>query len=144
MKNLNNEKIFLESLFNKDDKIYNIQGQIKEQFNTNSFFDKKESVLYIWNENEDNIQLIAAKNYITENFDMQFIDIDMNKCPDELLAESNDEQNVYVVYLDDGTMYNYYYDKDDADKVKEKLDKESPINKPKIKQEPISNFIKND
>lgn len=144
MKNLNNEKTFLESLFNKDDKIFNIQGQIKEQFNTNSFYDKNECVLYIWNENGDDIQLIGAKNYIYENIDMQFIDIDMGKCPDNLFNESNQETNVYVVYLDDGTMYNYYYDEDEANDVKEKLDKESPINKPTIKQEPISNFIKND
>ena len=143
MKNLNNEKIFLESLFNKNDKVFYIQGQIKEKYSVNSFFDKNESVLYIWNENEDNINLLAAKEYILENMDMQFIDIDMSKCPDELM-ESNEEQKVYVVYLEDGTMYNFYYDENEANEVKEKLDKESPINKPSIKQEPISNFIKND
>ena len=50
--------------------------------------------------------------------------------------------DVYVVYLADKTMYNYYKDKDEAQQIVDQLNKESKINRAFIKTEPITNYEK--
>ena len=50
--------------------------------------------------------------------------------------------DVYVVYLADKTMYNYYKDKDEAQQIVDQLNKESKINGAFIKTEPITNYEK--
>ena len=39
-------------------------------------------------------------------------------------------------------MYDYFFNKDEANDAVEKLKKESKDNKPIIKEEPLSNFVK--
>lgn len=55
--------------------------------------------------------------------------------------ESSDK--VFVVYFGDKTMYNFYYNKDEADKEAEALNKETEENKAFVKEEPRSNIEKN-
>ena len=58
------------------------------------------------------------------------------------IKESEEKNNVFVVYFNDGTMYNYYTNKEEANKVKDQLNQEMPDNKCTIKEEPLSNFEK--
>lgn len=57
----------------------------------------------------------------------------------EMVYESN-EDNVYAIYLEDGTLYNYYESSEEADKEAESLNKESKCNGAKVKKEPRKNF----
>lgn len=50
------------------------------------------------------------------------------------------DPDVYVVYFNDGTMYNYFESEDEAEKTKDSLNKECPANKCEIKKEKKSNF----
>lgn len=59
----------------------------------------------------------------------------------EFIKESN-EDVVYVIYLEDGTMYNYYNDKNEAQKEADSLNAESKCNKAKVKEESRKNFEK--
>lgn len=136
MKTYKNEQLFVESIINNYDNIKNIQHSIKEKFNTNSTFDKENGILYIWNESNDNIDI--AKEYILENIDINLIDIDCYK-PKTIYENEN---VVYVIYFEDGIIYDIYNTKDDAEKELEILKKENKkILNPTIKPEPISNFI---
>lgn len=56
-------------------------------------------------------------------------------------AESSDEM-VYSVYYDDGTLYNYYNDKNEADLEAEKLTSENPDFPAVVKREKKSEFEK--
>ena len=56
------------------------------------------------------------------------------------VKETKEQDNVYVVYFNDGTMDNYFESKDDAEARKEELNKEMPDNKCEVKEEPRSNF----
>lgn len=58
----------------------------------------------------------------------------------EYINESQDD--VYVVYYDDGTMYNYYMTRDEAENESKKLNKENSDFKTTIKVEKRSNFEK--
>ena len=61
----------------------------------------------------------------------------------EYIKENNNENNnVFVVYFHDGTMYNYYTDSDEANKVKDQLNQEASDNKCVVKEEPLYNFVK--
>lgn len=51
-------------------------------------------------------------------------------------------RNVYVVYFKDGTMYNYFNTKEEAQEQADELNSESEINGAEVKQEPITNFEK--
>ena len=53
-------------------------------------------------------------------------------------VESDD--NVYVVYYDDGTMYDYYMNNEEANKVASDLTKENPDFPASVKKEPKTNF----
>lgn len=57
-----------------------------------------------------------------------------------LLNESENE--VYVIYLKDGTMYNFYTNEDEANKIKDSLNNDSKINGAIIKKEPRKNIEK--
>ena len=141
MSKYDNEKKLVEQLVNNYTHIVKTQKYIKETFDVDSTYDKNVSTLYIWNENGDLDTLSQAKQYIDENIEREFIDIDMYH-PDKMF-ESADEY-VYVVYLEDGTMYNLFYNEKDADDAIEKLKSESPANKPTKKKEQVSNYIKNE
>lgn len=52
------------------------------------------------------------------------------------------EDNVYVVYYDDGTMYNYYMTKEEADIESDKLNKENKDFPTTVKTEKKSSFVK--
>ena len=60
----------------------------------------------------------------------------------DYIKESEVKNNVFVVYFHDGTMYNYYTDSDEANKVKDQLNQEESDNKCEVKEEPLSNFVK--
>ena len=134
-----NEKKFVESIVNNYAHILNAQKYIKETFNVDSTYDKNVSVLYIWNEDNNEETLKQASTYIEENISKEFLDIDMYH--PETLFEAEDEY-VYVVYFEDGTMYNLFYTEKEADAAIEKLKKESPANNPTKKKEQVSNYIK--
>ena len=53
-------------------------------------------------------------------------------------VESDD--NVYVVYYDDGTMYDYYMTEEEANKVASKLTKENSDFPASVKKELKTNF----
>ena len=141
MNKYDNEKKLVEHLVNNYTYILNTQKYIKETFDVDSTYDKNVSTLYIWNESGDLNNLSQAKQYIDEHIEREFIDIDIYR--PETLFESDDEY-VYVVYFEDGTMYNLFYNEKDADDAIEKLKSESPANKPTKKKEQVSNYIKNE
>ena len=51
-------------------------------------------------------------------------------------------EHVYVVYFEDGTMENFYYDEKDAKEAADRLNKEMPSNKCTVKKEPKSKIEK--
>lgn len=59
----------------------------------------------------------------------------------EFILEAEDK-DIYVVYFEDGTMYNFYYDESEANKVKDDLNKETPTNKCEVKKEKKSKVEK--
>lgn len=60
----------------------------------------------------------------------------------DYIYESQSADNVYAVYFHDGVLDTYYNDKEDAEKRAEELNKEVPSNKCVVKEEPRSNFEK--
>ena len=66
----------------------------------------------------------------------------MKQLKDFILESNQNEEYVYAIYFDDNTMYNYYKDENEANKEAEKLNKEAPSNKAKVKKEPLKNFEK--
>ena len=59
----------------------------------------------------------------------------------EMVYEASEDQ-VYAIYLEDGTLYNYYEDEATAKKEADELNKESKCNGAQIKKEPRKNFEK--
>lgn len=59
----------------------------------------------------------------------------------EMVYEASEDQ-VYAIYLEDGTLYNYYEDEAAAKKEADALNKESKCNGAQIKKEPRINFEK--
>ena len=59
----------------------------------------------------------------------------------EMVYEASEDQ-VYAIYLEDGTLYNYYEDEAAAKKEADELNKESKCNCAQIKKEPRKNFEK--
>ena len=139
MKSYDNEKKLVESLLNNKNNISNIKIDIKENYSVDSIYDKEISTLYIWGDNPMNS--IAAKKYVNEHINNELIDIELSK-PDYDIVIEAEENQVYVLYFDDGTMYNFYPEKEEAEADKKKLEKESKDNKLTIKTEPLSNFVK--
>lgn len=64
----------------------------------------------------------------------------------QLIAEDTkqkeDNKYVYAVYFDDGIMYNYFYDKEDADLCASELHNEMPSNNMIVKKTPLSEIVK--
>ena len=58
--------------------------------------------------------------------------------------EENNQDQVFVLYMEDGTMVNYFNDKQTAESENKKLESENKDNKCSIKKEKRSNFEKND
>ena len=56
------------------------------------------------------------------------------------VQETASDDNVYVVYFEDGTMDNYFESKDEADARAKELNNEVESNKCTVKEEPRSNF----
>ena len=59
----------------------------------------------------------------------------------EMVYEASEDQ-VYAIYLEDGTLYNYYEDEAAAKKEADELNKESKCNGAQIKKEPRTKFEK--
>ena len=64
------------------------------------------------------------------------------KSLEEFVLEKENEDSVFVVYMGDGTMTNYFNSEDEAKVEVEKLNKESKDNKATYKKEPKSNIEK--
>ena len=64
------------------------------------------------------------------------------KSLEEFVLEKENENQVFVVYMGDGTMTNYFDSEDDAKKEVEKLNKECADNKVTYKKEPKSKIEK--
>ena len=60
----------------------------------------------------------------------------------EFILEAESSDDVYVVYFGDGTMQNFYYSEDEAQKEVDSLNKEVPDNKATYKKEPRKNIEK--
>lgn len=60
----------------------------------------------------------------------------------DFINEAQSSNDVYVVYFEDGTMYNFYYDEAEANKEVDALNKEVPSNKAFYKKEPRTNVEK--
>jgi len=136
MKSYDNEKKLVESLLNNKSNINSIQNYIKENYSVDSAYDKEISTLYIWGEKSD-----EAKTYIKENICDELLDIELSQPNYDIVIEE-EEDKVFVLYFDDGTMYNFYPTEPEAKAEKEKLEKESKDNKLTIKTEPLTNFVK--
>lgn len=54
----------------------------------------------------------------------------------------NKEDNVYVVYMGDDTMVNFFYTEKEAEIEKNKLNQEAPDNEAYVKKEPKKNIEK--
>ena len=138
-KNYENELKLVETLLNNHDKVQQAQYYIKEQFGLSTLFDSDLSLLYIWNEDkEDDDNLLLAEAYINEQFSKYLLDVDIYK-PD-LIKEEVEE--VFVVYLVDGTMVTICPTEDEAKKKVDELNKEYAGNKATYKKEQKSNYVK--
>lgn len=73
MKNHENERQFIESIFNLDEKIQNAQKLIKEEYNIDTYYDKETSTIHILNENDPDC--ILAKDYLLDNIGLDKIQI---------------------------------------------------------------------
>ncbi len=60
----------------------------------------------------------------------------------EFITEAESSEDVYVVYMGDGTMENFYYTEDDAKAKVDELNKENPDAKASFKKEAKSNIEK--
>lgn len=136
MKSYDNEKKLVESLLNNKSNISSIQNYIKENYSVDSIYDKEISTLYVWGE-----KCNEAKTYIKENICDELLDIELSK-PNYDIVNEAEATKVFVLYFDDGTMYNFYPVKDEANTEKKKLEKECKDNKLTIKTEPLTNFVK--
>ena len=138
-KNYENELKLVETLLNNHDKVQQAQYYIKEQFGLSTLFDSDLSLLYIWNEDkEDDDNLLLAEAYINEQFSKYLLDVDIYK-PD-LIKEEVEE--VFVVYLEDGTTADICATEEDAKKKVDELNKEYAGNKATYKKEQKSNYVK--
>jgi len=54
----------------------------------------------------------------------------------------NSDEDIYTLYMDDGTMVNYFNDEKSAEEEKQKLEKENKDNKCTIKKEKRSTVEK--
>lgn len=71
---------FAEKIVNFDENLQSVQSYIKENFNIDSQFNGDEMTLNIWSPSVNNsLQLLAAKQYIRENFDENMINIEYKK-----------------------------------------------------------------
>lgn len=136
MRSYDNEKKLVESLLNNVNNIKDIQNYIKENYSVDSIYDKELSTLYIWGDQKND-----ANEYVKEHISNDFLDIELSQPDYEIVFEAEDDK-VYVLYFDDGTMYNFYQSEAEANVEKKKLEKESKNNKLSIKTEPLSNFVK--
>ena len=59
-----------------------------------------------------------------------------------LEAQDKNDNDVYVVYFNDGTMFNFFYEPEQADIMVKKLNEEVPSNKAYTKREKLSKIIK--
>lgn len=139
-----NAKHLVESLIHHRTNIKECISYIEENYKVNSIYDSQTSSLYIWG-NDNNIY--EAKNYVLSNINEGLIEIFLMEPDNEMkhkLFEAAQEETVYVVYFNekDPQMYDYFFNKDEANDAVEKLKKESKDNKPIIKEEPLSNFVK--
>ena len=138
-KNYENELKLVESILNHQNKVYASQLYIKEHFGLSSYFDENISLLYVWDENkEDNDNVLEAEKYINETFDEYLIEVDIYK-PNTI---NENEEEVFVVYLADGTMVTICPTEDEAKKKVDELNKEWKDNKATYKKEQKSNYIK--
>lgn len=135
-KNYDNEKKLVLSLLNNDQQILDTSAYIKENFNVDSIYDVKHDVLYMWGEESLEEAYKYASNMISENT----VEIVLDKPEDITLVEK--QETVFVVYYEDGTMFNYFYDKEEAEAAQKDLKQQSPANKPFIKEEPLKNFVR--
>lgn len=142
-KSYDNAKHLVESLIHHRTNIKECISYIEENYKVNSIYDNQTSSLYIWG----NDHIYEAKKYVLNNIDEGLIEVCLME-PDnnvkQQLFEAAQEEKVYVVYFNesDPQMYDYFFNKDEANDAVEKLKKESKDNKPIIKEEPLSNFIK--
>lgn len=142
-KNYENEIKLIESLLNNYDRVHEAQIYIKEQFGLSSLYNDDLSLLYIWNEdneNTDNDNITKAENYIHENFDEILLDVDIYK-PDNI-NENESDNEVFVVYLNDKTTVDICATEDEAKQKVDELNKEWKNNKATYKREKRSNYVK--
>ena len=76
MNDHSNEKQFTESLLNLTGNISKAQAYIKENYNIESEYDAENDLIYIWSPNvNENLNLAAAKEYITEEIGEEFVNV---------------------------------------------------------------------
>lgn len=138
-KSYENEIKLVESLLHNYNKVHEAQLYIKENFGLSTLFDENLSLLYIWNEDKENDEkILEAQKYINENFDEFLLDTDTYK-PDNI---NENEDEVFVIYLDDKTIAEICATEEEAKKKVEELNKEWKNNKAIYKKEQKSNYVK--
>lgn len=65
-----------------------------------------------------------------------------NQLISEDTKKKEDNKYVYAVFFDDGIMYNYFYDQEDADLCASELHNEMPSNNMLVKKIPLSEIVK--
>ena len=73
MYNYINEKQFAEKLLTFEENLNKAKKYIKEQFNVDSEYDAKSDLIYIWS--NENANLDKARNHILEKLGEDFIDV---------------------------------------------------------------------
>lgn len=67
---------FLDAIINADEYIKNAQEVIKENYNVESIYKKKENSLYIYTRNiNESLNILNAKEYLLERFPEEMLTI---------------------------------------------------------------------
>lgn len=67
---------FLDAIINADEYIKNAQEVIKESYNVESIYKKKENSLYIYTRNiNESLNILNAKEYLLERFPEEMLTI---------------------------------------------------------------------
>lgn len=60
----------------------------------------------------------------------------------KFITEKKDNEVVYIVQFEDGTMFNFFYNKDEADAICKQLNSEVESNNARVIETPLSEIIK--
>lgn len=85
MKNIENAKMCIDKILNFRHNVYLEQKYVKENFDTESYFDMNTGKLYLWTNNiNESLQLASAKEHVDNNIDEGMIEDIIYGKPEEI------------------------------------------------------------